>query len=58
MALLIVEARKANNDEGTDRVAVHLPALMLTGTDGRMTGEATLIECEGRTTWTAEFVRR
>jgi len=31
MALLIVEARKANNDEGTDRVAVHLPALMFTG---------------------------
>ena len=32
--------------------------LMLTGADGRMSGEATLIECEGRTTWTAEFVRR
>ena len=33
-------------------------ALILTGADGRMTGEATLIECEGRTTWAAEFVRR
>jgi hypothetical protein len=33
-------------------------SLMLTAGDGRMTGEATLIECEGRTTWAAEFVRR
>jgi hypothetical protein len=33
-------------------------ALILTGADGRMTGEASLIECEGRTTWAAEFVRR
>ena len=33
-------------------------ALMLTGNDGRLGGEATLIECEGRTTWTAEFIRR
>ena len=32
--------------------------LMLTAAEGRMIGEATLIECEGRTTWTAEFVRR
>jgi hypothetical protein len=32
--------------------------LMLTASHSRMGGEATLIECEGRTTWTAEFVRR
>jgi len=33
--------------------------LMLTAVDdNRMTGDATLVECEGRTTWAAEFVRR
>jgi hypothetical protein len=33
--------------------------LLLTAVDeDRMTGEAILVECEGRTTWTAEFVRR
>jgi hypothetical protein len=31
---------------------------VMTVTASRMTGEATLVECEGRTTWTAEFVRR
>jgi len=32
--------------------------LTLTSTGSRMTGDATLVECEGRTTWAAEFVRR
>lgn len=31
--------------------------LVLALSGGRMTGEATLVECEGRTTWTADFVR-
>jgi hypothetical protein len=31
---------------------------VVTVTASRMTGEATLVECEGRTTWAAEFVRR
>lgn len=31
--------------------------LVLSLSGGRMTGEATLVECEGRTTWAADFVR-
>jgi hypothetical protein len=31
---------------------------VVTVTANRMSGEATLVECEGRTTWAAEFVRR
>jgi hypothetical protein len=31
---------------------------VVTVTASRMTGEATLVECGSRTTWTAEFVRR
>ena len=31
---------------------------VVTVTASRMTGEATLVECEGRTTWAAEFIRR
>ena len=33
-------------------------AVVVTVTERRMIGEATLVECEGRTTWNAEFVRR
>ena len=31
---------------------------VVTVTTSRMTGAATLVECEGRTTWAAEFIRR
>jgi len=31
---------------------------VVTVTANRMSGEATLVECEGRTTWAAEFIRR